>query len=500
MTSRYRHRRTPLPGTAFPSPIEPGEIVVNTANRQIAVGDAAAGTLGIPKPLIGVRFFDPTARYVINDVVVQAGKIYSANGTIPPGPFNPTQWTSAAGAGAALSITFAPVGNISSTNIQDAIAELEAEKVARAGDSMSGRLLLSADPTANLHAATKQYVDAAAGKVLVSTTPPPNPLPGTLWWESDHGDLYLFYADVDSSQWILASPQPNTENFVKRTGDTMTGHLALPVAPAAENAVRKDYVDGSITTAISPYALKDSPVFIGNPRAPTPPLGDNDDTLATTAFVIANGGFTTGDVKLTFKTVADVGWVMMNDTSIGNPASNSFYATAECHALFVLFWNNIPDAYAPVGGGRGSSAENDWAANKSLVLPRTLGRALVGAGSGNGLTARPLGASVGAETHVLSTAEMAPHTHGFSGSGVTGLENQAHSHSYLRASSSGAQKPASGGTAPFDTYVGDTTGAQDANHNHNFSISGGTTTGAGLNGAAHNNMQPSAFINVTVKL
>jgi hypothetical protein len=39
------------------------------------------------------------------------------------------------------------------------------------------------------------------------------------------------------------------QTAVKLTGDTMTGHLSLPTTPAAANAVRKDYVDGAITTA-----------------------------------------------------------------------------------------------------------------------------------------------------------------------------------------------------------------------------------------------------------
>jgi hypothetical protein len=34
MTSHYRHRRIYDPAAAFPSLIEPGEIAVNTANRQ----------------------------------------------------------------------------------------------------------------------------------------------------------------------------------------------------------------------------------------------------------------------------------------------------------------------------------------------------------------------------------------------------------------------------------------------------------------------------------
>lgn len=44
------------------------------------------------------------------------------------------------------------------------------EKVAKAGDTMTGFLTLHADPTSNLHAATKQYVDAVSTTVSNLTT------------------------------------------------------------------------------------------------------------------------------------------------------------------------------------------------------------------------------------------------------------------------------------------------------------------------------------------
>jgi hypothetical protein len=51
---------------------------------------------------------------------------------------------------------------------------VDAESVAKAGDTMTGLLTLSADPTSVLHAATKQYVDARAvpncGKLAYSST------------------------------------------------------------------------------------------------------------------------------------------------------------------------------------------------------------------------------------------------------------------------------------------------------------------------------------------
>jgi microcystin-dependent protein len=44
-------------------------------------------------------------------------------------------------------------------------------------------------------------------------------------------------------------------------------------------------------------------------------------------------------------------------------------------------------------------------------LPPLSGRAPIGAGTGSGLTARVAGATVGEETHQLTTAELAAHTH-----------------------------------------------------------------------------------------
>lgn len=97
----------------------------------------------------------------------------------------------------------------------------------------------------------------------------------------------------------------------------------------------------------------------------------------------AGSAFTTGDVKFTLKTVADTSWVLMNDTSIGNASSGaSGRANADTSALFTLLWTNIIDQWAPVSSGRGASAAADFAANKTIALPKTLGRAMAGYGVG----------------------------------------------------------------------------------------------------------------------
>ena len=116
-------------------------------------------------------------------------------------------------------------------------------------------------------------------------------------------------------------------------------------------------------------------------------------------------GFTTGDVKLTLKTTADEGWVMMNDGSIGSSTSGATArANSDTYSLFMLLWN-IPACTLQTFSGAATektTAIQDWSSNKRLLLPKVLGRALAGAGEGDGLTMRVLGSSTGAESVRIS--------------------------------------------------------------------------------------------------
>lgn len=82
--------------------------------------------------------------------------------------------------------------------------------------------------------------------IVVSDTPPAGLPNNVLWWESDTGLLYIRYNDGDSSQWVIACPQPDTTAFVFKTGDTMSGPLTLSGAPTNSlHAATKAYVDSS---------------------------------------------------------------------------------------------------------------------------------------------------------------------------------------------------------------------------------------------------------------
>ena len=41
--------------------------------------------------------------------------------------------------------------------------------------------------------------------VTIGNNPPTNARHGELWWESDKGDLYIYYQDNDSAQWVMTN-------------------------------------------------------------------------------------------------------------------------------------------------------------------------------------------------------------------------------------------------------------------------------------------------------
>ena len=102
-----------------------------------------------------------------------------------------------------------------------------------------------------------------------------------------------------------------------------------------------------------------------------------------------------------------------------NPVRATNRANQDTFQLYKTIWDGVSDTWAPVSTGRGASAVADFVALKTLTLPRSLGRALAGAGNGSGLTARALGEYTGTETHSMISAELPPHTHTYSGQGST---------------------------------------------------------------------------------
>lgn len=214
-----------------------------------------------------------------------------------------------------------------------------------------------------------------------------------------------------------------------------------------------------------------------------------------TAFLTAMGigAFYTGDIKPTLRTVADPGWTMCNDGTIGNAGSGATVATVALQALYLLIWTNISNSFAPVTGGRGASAINDFNALKPMALTKMLGRALGAAGAGAGLTARALGGAEGAEGVVLDITQIPAHNHG----GVTGGMNANNPHTH--GTNGGIQGGVASNAINFGGAIqvpsptaGIGINVADIEHAHAIGAQGG--------GLSHNNMMPVTWVNFMIKI
>ena len=71
--------------------------------------------------------------------------------------------------------------------------------------------------------------------VYVSVSPPPNPIQGSLWYNSNNSDLNIYYTDLNGSQWISVVPYP--QDSITQQGGVFEGPIYLqaevPNSPAA---------------------------------------------------------------------------------------------------------------------------------------------------------------------------------------------------------------------------------------------------------------------------
>jgi hypothetical protein len=216
MTTRVQTLRSSTTG-AVPAAgtRSPGELWTNFPDLQIGVIDAAKN----PQKLVGVRYFSTTANYVSGDFVIQAGKLYVATTNVTAGAFNSGQWSQIAALtdippgyvlptasttvlggvkidGSTITIANGVISGANRIAIADTPppaptdstlwwesdtgylwlryndgnsaqwvqlngipSAVTAGYVAKSGDTMTGPLILSGDPTVPPGAATKQYVD-----------------------------------------------------------------------------------------------------------------------------------------------------------------------------------------------------------------------------------------------------------------------------------------------------------------------------------------------------
>lgn len=209
------------------------------------------------------------------------------------------------------------------------------------------------------------------------------------------------------------------------------------------------------------------------------------------------------------------GYVFADGKTIGSATSG---ATSRAHtdtlALYTLLWNNYSNTLLPIQDSsgvattRGASASADFSANKRLPLVDKRGRISAGKDDMGGSAASrltsttmtpdgvTLGASGGAQTHTLTTAELATHTH---------VQN-AHSHAitdpgHFHSSGWYGPRPSDGGVNVFATNDSGYPTVNTGSKVTGISINNQTATNQNQgSNTPHNNVQPTIVCNYILKL
>jgi hypothetical protein len=199
----------------------------------------------------------------------------------------------------------------------------------------------------------------------------------------------------------------------------------VPNTTLSSSAVNANYTD--IATGLSDCLTRDGQAGMSSALSMgshlinnvTDPVSAQDAATKNYVDSAAATLWSTGDVKLTFKQVADSGWVLFVDGTIGDATSGATVALATTSALFVLLYGSpFTDSSCPIFTSTGTpttraaqgTAAAAYAAHCRLSTPKALGRVLALAGAGSGLTARTMGTTAGAETAALANTNLPPYT------------------------------------------------------------------------------------------
>src|SRR5215475_8044537 len=88
--------------------------------------------------------------------------------------------------------------------------------------------------SATNYATTWSTPSGGGASITVSDTAPASPTAGSLWWKSDIGQLFLYYQDPNTTQWVPAAPAPSVGQTVVlqvvsfETGAVATGTTIIP--------------------------------------------------------------------------------------------------------------------------------------------------------------------------------------------------------------------------------------------------------------------------------
>lgn len=242
---------------------------------------------------------------------------------------------------------------------------------------------------------------------------------GTLQWTRDNYDVVSvasFSASQTSNLQTGTTYTISTTDRAKKVIHSNPNDIATDLPQAGTN-----FPDGWFTAYVNEGAGKvtitpDTSTIAGFPAIVL--------TRGQSALINSDGtnyhadiiGEPVGSRKMWYSSTAPFGWVFEETKTLGSGASGADYADEMYRALYVHLYE-LSNSYAPVSGGRGSDANSDFNANKTLTIPLMEDMSPYGAGgtlvpgqTGGATTVTPTG-SIAINAFTLSTPQLPSHSH-----------------------------------------------------------------------------------------
>ena len=169
-----------------------------TGNVQ---GNASTSSALSGRPNIDVRAIETTG-IAVNGIATATAFSGNFVGNISGGSANLTTLqvannaTFSSNVSIAGTLTYEDVKNVDSVGLI----------TARSGIEVVGIITAQAGAAVTYYGDGSGLVGVIRPSIITSDSPPSSPNDGELWWESSSGVLKVYYEDVDSGQWVDASP------------------------------------------------------------------------------------------------------------------------------------------------------------------------------------------------------------------------------------------------------------------------------------------------------
>ena len=141
----------------------------------------------------------------------------------------------------------------------------------------------------------------------IATSPPTSPTPsaGDLWWDSDDGDLHVYYDDGNSEQWVTVSQGPAGPpggNTPRTTANISTGNIADGASSSIAISAAKVYALLKVQTSAAAWVT-----LYTDPTSRTADSGRSETTDPTPGSGVIAEVITTGAATQII-TPGTIGW------------------------------------------------------------------------------------------------------------------------------------------------------------------------------------------------